>query len=303
MGRERWFYAKDFRRMGPLPNKRLLVEALLGLPDPRGCLIWTHGLPAWTPAREVPEIDRQLAPFVKADVPAVDPDPASSGISAVARPPADVEAVRSPPRAQPPNLALYFGALGAVLALVLAGWFFLRRQREPAAAPSGAAQAAAADPTSAGRPAGGTGPSGPAGSAPAASGTGGFAGWSDREGDLPTPELRSLRGVGAWSGDRLTVTIYNGSTWRITEILVRTSVLSGDEFKDAENAQWLRPAGQPPIDPGMEAALDKVAPDRRKRIKAGVNPSDTGPFEAEVGPKPDGYRWRIEAARGYPPLP
>ena len=114
---------------------------------------------------------------------------------------------------------------------------------------------------------------------------------------LPPPRLR---GVGAWSGDRLTVTIYNGSTWRVTEILVRTSVLSGDEFKDAEKAQWLRPAGAPPMDPGTAAALDKVAPDRRK---PGVNPSDTGPFEAEVGPKPEGYRWRIEAARGYPPLP
>ena len=35
--------------------------------------------------------------------------------------------------------------------------------------------------------------------------------------------------------------------------------------------------------------------------KPGVNPLDTGPFEATVGAQPEAYRWRIEGARGYPP--
>ena len=43
---------------------------------------------------------------------------------------------------------------------------------------------------------------------------------------------------------------------------------------------------------------EKVAPDRRK---PGVNPLDTGPLAAEVGPRPEAYRWAIEGARGYPP--
>jgi len=106
--------------------------------------------------------------------------------------------------------------------------------------------------------------------------------------------------VGAWSGERLTITLYNGSTWRITEILVRTSRLTGDEFVDADTPHRLLPVGAAPLDAGTAELLKKVAPDRRK---AGVSPLDTGPFEASVGPQPPAYRWRIEGARGYPPRP
>jgi len=82
MARERWFYAREMRRVGPLPKHRL-VESLLALPDAGDCLIWRPGLPAWTPSRDVPEIDRQLAPFVKAEtVPA--PEPALAALSQVA---------------------------------------------------------------------------------------------------------------------------------------------------------------------------------------------------------------------------
>jgi hypothetical protein len=104
--------------------------------------------------------------------------------------------------------------------------------------------------------------------------------------------------VGGWIGERLTITLYNGSTWRITEILVRTSRLRGDEFVDAETPHRLLPVGGPSFDAGTAELLRKVAPDRKK---PGVNPLDTGPFEAIVGPQPGAYRWRIEAARGYPP--
>jgi hypothetical protein len=125
-----------------------------------------------------------------------------------------------------------------------------------------------------------------------------LAGWSDQEVDLPPAELRRLKGVGAWSGSKLTVTLYNGSAWRITEILVRTSRLRGDEFVDAETPHRLLPSGGAATDAGMAELLKKVAPERKK---PGVNPLDTGPFEATVGAQPEAYRWRIEGARGYPP--
>jgi hypothetical protein len=115
---------------------------------------------------------------------------------------------------------------------------------------------------------------------------------------VPAAELRRLRGVGAWSGNKLTITLYNGSTFRVTEILVRTSLLRGDEFADAETPLRLLPAGEAGVDAGTAELLNKVAPDRKK---SGVNPLDTGPFEATAGPQPPAYRWRIEGARGYPP--
>ncbi len=301
MPRERWFYVKDVRRMGPLP-KRQLVESLLALPDPRDCLIWRHGLPAWTPAHEVPEIDRQLAPFVKA-APAPAPSlgvGAESAAERTLRAPARRLVPPSPEaaRALQPNIALYLGGLAAVLVLVVAGWLFWPRANGMSnggmgAAPDGSAvkggEAPAASPGALETPSTGKGAGARAPS---------FAGWSDQEAELPSLELRRLRGVGGWSGDKLTITIYNGSTWRVTQILVRTSRLKGEEFEDSETPHWLLPVGGAPVDAGVAELLKKVAPDRKK---AGVNPLDAGPFEATVGPQPVAYRWKIEGARGYSP--
>lgn len=289
MARERWFYAKDMRRMGPLP-RRQLVESLLALPDPRACLIWRHGLPAWTLARHVPEIDSQLAPFAK-----VEPPPAV----VVAAPAADATATaegRAARRTQQPNIALYFGGLAALLALVVVGWLVWPHSKEEKAAASGPGNTRTTLSTTPGvspRP----GEPAPAENAPGGT-TPAFAGWSAEEEELPPAELRLLRGVGAWSADKLTVTVYNGSTWRITEILVRTSRLRGEEFIDGETPQRLLPVGGAPVDAGTAELLKKVAPNRSK---PGVNPLDTGPFEATVGAQPEAYRWRIEGARGYPP--
>jgi hypothetical protein len=321
MPRERWFYAKEMRRMGPLA-KRQLVESLLGLPDPRGCLIWRHGLPAWTAAREVPEIDRQLAPFAKKESPPV-PEPAPApapSLGAVGAQPAAERTIRAPARSaahpardverpQQPNIALYFGGLAVLLVMVVMGWLLWPRSNDggPEPAPSAGeakpGRARLASPRGGGAPSEGPFPSSPgAGGAASSEGPGaetpGFAGWSDQEADLPPAELRRLRGVGGWSGNRLTITLYNGSTWRITEILVRTSRLKGDEFVDGEAPHRLLPVGGVPVDAGTAELLKKVAPDRKK---PGVNPLDTGSLEATVGSQPEAYRWRIEGARGYPP--
>lgn len=308
MPRERWFYAKEMRRMGPFP-KRQLVESLLGLPDPGGCLIWRHGLPAWTPAREVPEINRQLAPFVKAEPPPA-PEPASApapfrgtgGIEAATERTTGVPARtgarpgRKAERPPQPSIALYFGGLAALLVVVVVSWLLWPRSNDnevPPPAPRAAPARPAGTPLAS--PGAGAAPFNERGSSPRAPT---FSGWSDQEADLSTAELRRLRGVGAWSGNRLTITVYNGSTWRITEILVRTSQLRGDEFVDGEAPHRLLPVGGAPVDAGTAELLKKVAPDRKK---PGVNPLDTGPFEATVGPQPEAYRWRIEGARGYPP--
>jgi hypothetical protein len=114
---------------------------------------------------------------------------------------------------------------------------------------------------------------------------------------VPATELRRLRGVGAWAGDKLTITLYNGSSWRVTEILVRTSRLRGDEFVDGETPLRMLPVGGAPVDAATAELLEKVAPNRKK---PGVNPLDTGMFAVTVGPQPQAYRWKIEGARGYP---
>jgi len=309
MARERWFYAREMRRVGPLPKHRL-VESLLALPDARACLIWRPGLPAWTPSRDVPEIDRQLAPFVKAaTVPAPGPGlAAATSLGVVGAEPAPAPGIPAPTRTsarQPargverppaPNVALYLGGLAALLAVVVVGWLLWPRSSENQGLeprPGGGAAKSGGPPFAS--PAAGGGPASEKG--PGAR-TPGFAGWSDEEADLPLAELRRLRGVGGWTGDRLTITLYNGSTWRVTEILVRTSRLRGDQFVDGATPHRLLPAAGAPMDAATAELLKKVVPDRKK---PGVNPLDTGPFEATVEPQPEAYRWRIEAARGYPP--
>ena len=285
MARERWFFAKDNRRMGPFP-RRQLVESLLALPSPRTSLVWRHGLPAWTPAADVPEIERLLAPFAptKESEPARDPiSPAGAGVDASGR----LEArpagrpggrPRTPAKPRPGPGPLVYGGIGlAVVVVALLAWLLwpARPGKESQNYPLGAGA-----PT----------PFPPPDSAPDSTGAGGagFAGWADQEADLPPSEMKRLRGVAGWSGDTLTITVYNGSSWRVTEILARTSRLKNQSI-DAETPKRLLPAGE---------LLKGVAPDR---TTAGVNPLDTGPFAGVVGAAPAAYSWSIEGARGYPP--
>jgi hypothetical protein len=270
MARERWFFAKDNRRMGPFP-RRQLVESLLALSDPRTSLVWRHGLPAWTPAAEVPEIERLLAPFA----PTKETEPARDPIAPAGRPGARPKAPAKPRHGPSP---LVYGGIGLAVAVVaLLAWLLwpARPGKESQNSPLGAGA-----PT----------PFPPPESAldSTAAGGAGFAGWADQEADLPPSELKRLRGVASRSGDTLTITVYNGSSWRVTEILARTSRPKNQSI-DAETPKRLLPAGE---------LLKGAAPDR---AKAGVNPLDTGPFAGVVGAASAAYDWSIEGARGYPP--
>ena len=284
MARERWFYAQNNQRKGPM-RRLQLVQALVTLPEPRSYLVWRRGLPAWTKAGEVPELSAELPSLVPepaAKEPsrpsestyAAAPGGAGTGSevaeghgTAVLQPTSRITAVyplrrveRRRPRVKKP---LIYAAGAALLAIsALGAWAFWSR---------GGRGQAAVDPASA----------------------------AAREADLPESELSKLRGVAGWAGNKLTVTLYNGSPWRVTELLVRTSRLQGDRFVDAPSAHRFLPV-QERVDAGVAEILKKVAPDQRK---PGVNPMDAGAFEAIVGPQPEAYRWTIEGAKGYPPQP
>jgi GYF domain 2 len=341
MARERWFLAPTHKRQGPVPLAQL-VEALLRLPDARACLVWRHGLPAWTAAGEVAEVDRHLAPFVAARKPAAPQvERAAEAASGVGR----NEVVRPrpagrAPAAVPPSPLVYLGAGAGAIVLAVLVWVFWPKSPAPKAAMTGAAPGIITlkegSSSGAGAPSGSV-PSGaapvtapPSGSAappsttggastmpprkatgaPAGSGApattpgaaggaaqGGFAGWSDQEGQLPASELAKLRGVAGWSESSLELTVYNGSTWRITQLFVLPSRLKDDNFVDDDKPLGLLPAGAQ-VDQGVDKLLSKVAPDRRK---PGVNPLDTGKFVAEAGSRPEAFRAPIVGALGYPP--
>ncbi len=116
---------------------------------------------------------------------------------------------------------------------------------------------------------------------------------------MPSHELRSLRGVAAWAGESLQLTVYNGTAWRVTELHVRIGRFTGEEFvEDARSLTLVRREER--VNAGVADLLDRVVPDRKR---PGLNPLDTGVFEATAGPRPEGFRWEIEGARGYPPRP
>lgn len=302
MARERWFFASSHKRQGPMPLAQL-VEGLLRLPDPRSSLVWKHGLPAWTPAGDVADVDRHLAPFVAARKPA--PKAVDRAAEAALERQREEEAERLRPRptaraksAAGPSPLMYAGGGVGVLVLGLLVWLFWPKAPPPR--PKSAAGGTSpglitlkeGDPT--GTPGPGSATGGGSGPAP---GQAGFAGWSDEEARLPNAELARLKGVAGWAEKSLEMTVYNGSAWRITELLVKPRRLVKENFVEDERPLTLLPVGAQ-VEQGVDQLMNRVAPDRRR---AGVNPLDTGKFVGMAGDRPEAFGASIVGARGYPP--
>lgn len=283
MARERWFWAQGRQRRGPvlLPE---LVECALRQPDPRAVLVWRKGLAEWTRAADVPEVERRIASLVTR----------REAEQTAARPSAAIPSPAPPaPGAKPAgsNALVYGGIAAGIGVLGLLGWLLWPRpvptgvplggtspENAPAVVVPGGAPAAA--------------PASPASPAPPAAAT-----VAVHESELPRSELRKLRGVAAWSGETLRLTVYNGTAWRVTELHVRLARFDGQDLvEDPGPLRLLPPGGQ--VDADVADLLRQVAPDRRK---AGINTLDTGPFEGVAGPRPENFRWEIESARGYAP--
>jgi hypothetical protein len=305
MARERWFFAQGTQRRGPVPFQSL-VETVLAQPDPRAVLVWRKGFADWTRAEDVPEVERRLTPVLaqKAAEDAARRAPAAAPVEAAPRPIRVEEAT-------PGSAALVYGGIAAGVAVLglLAWLFWPRAQPQPTTLPLGGttpdnapavvipapSQAPVAahspppppPPTLAPLPTPTPTPA-PTAEAPAQ---------ADRESGLPARDLRRLRGVASWAGEVLKLTVYNGTAWRVTEISVKISRFKDDDFVEDERPLVLLPPGAA-VDAGVADLLSRVAPDRKR---AGVNPSDTGPFEGKAGQQPENFRWEIESARGYPP--
>jgi len=298
VARERWFWAQVRQRRGPCALGEL-ADRVLGQPDPGSVLVWRRGLAGWTRAEDVPELQARLR---------------TAGAAAARRPsgPPTAAAEPAPAPAVAPagsNLAVYGGLAAGIAVLALVAWIFWPRERPPAAVPPGRAPAetppAAVIPTGVAPTVAPTAvPPPPTASAPAAAAAGqatgpgpATGGVATQETTLPAAELRKLRGVAAWSGDRLRLTVYNGTAWRVTQIDVRLSRFDGEELVDDARPLRLAPPG-PAVEEGVADLMSKVAPDRRK---PGVNALDTGNFEGRAGARPENFRWKIESARGYAP--
>ncbi len=283
--RDRWFLGEGLKRTGPVHFEQL-IQLLLDEADPRAPLVWHRGFGSWTRAEDIPQVERRLTPLLaRAATQAI------SGAGSSALIPAQTAAVDG---GKPGSPTLVYGSLAAgVIAMALVGWLLWPR---PQPAPLPIVILPAPTPTPVSVPSPQVSPAATPSRPPAgpARPTSAFEG---READLPPAEVRKLRGVAAWSGDTLGLTVENPTGWRVTELRVRVSRLVADDLVvDAGPLVLLPPAA--PVAPGVADLLDRVAPDRKR---PGLNPLDTGSFEAKAGPPPEGFRWEIESARGYPP--
>jgi hypothetical protein len=298
MPRERWFFAQGSQRKGPVPFSQL-VESMLDQPDPRSVRVWRKGFADWTRAEDVPEVESRLAPFL-----------ARRAAEEAARRPVTIPVEPPPParveEVKPGSPALVYGGIAAGVAVMgLLAWLFWPRPAPPGPpvpVPLGGtttenapAVVIPATPRPTVAPLATPPPvASPATTRPTVPATAGLA---YRESELPKADLRKLRGVAAWSGDTLKLTVYNGTAWRVTELYVRVGRFQDDDFvEDERPLQLVPPTGQ--VDAGVADLLSRVAPDRKK---PGLNPADTGPFEAKAGQPPENFRWEIESARGYAP--
>jgi hypothetical protein len=120
--------------------------------------------------------------------------------------------------------------------------------------------------------------------------------------ELPPGEMLKLSGPATIEGDALTVSIFNGTAWHVSELAVALTVVK----KDAPPAASLA-YGPTEIDvlPGSEVRPEK-RPDTTViyRMRAAASPSAmtvfSAPLNLDLVPG-DEWHWSIVQARGYPP--
>jgi len=298
MARERWFYAQGGQRRGPVAFNQL-VESVLSQPDSRAVIVWRKGFAEWTRAQDVPEVERRLAPFLARR------DAEEAAKRASIAPPVEVAPAPSPQaireQAAGSPLLVYGGIAAGVVVLALLGYVFWPREQPAAPLPLGGtttenAPAVVIRPGPTAAPVATAAPAPPVtqAQAPVIPAPGGVA---DRESDLPPADVRKLKGVAAWSGEKLQLTVYNSTAWRVTELYVRVGRFNGEDLVEDPRPIVMVPPGAA-VAEGVADLLSRVAPERKR---PGLNPLDTGIFEGNAGPRPESFRFDIESARGYAP--
>lgn len=110
-----WYYAQNGKQFGPIPGEQLRSMLSTGALRPSD-LVWSDGLPAWTPAGQTPALMSAPAPKAPAPAPVYVPPPAHPPTPAYAPPaPAWAQPQPQPWGASQPNApAVAYGHPGEV---------------------------------------------------------------------------------------------------------------------------------------------------------------------------------------------
>jgi hypothetical protein len=133
--------------------------------------------------------------------------------------------------------------------------------------------------------------------------------------DLPPTEMAKIEGKAVLEGDALTVPVFNGTQWHLSELAIAFTVVKkarrGVVPWNQEVASSASADGTPPLAREIGAdAFQQVRPEKRPdvaviyRMRAAALPWSNAVFSAplklELDPTEE-WHWAIVQARGYPP--
>jgi hypothetical protein len=127
--------------------------------------------------------------------------------------------------------------------------------------------------------------------------------------DLPASELPKLTGPASIEGDALTVSIFNGTGWHVSELDVALTVIT----KNAPNATLPSATDSDPLPLSqvrpLDPVLNEVRPEKKAdmtviyHMRAAASPFSSTVFSAplNLGIAPgEEWHWAIVQAKGYP---
>jgi len=126
--------------------------------------------------------------------------------------------------------------------------------------------------------------------------------------DLPQRDVVKLEGPATIEGDALTVSVFNGTDWHVSEVAVAMTIV-----KKKEPAGWplsLGSANPAPTSAGVLGQDSEVRPEKKPdvtviyRMRAAAPPFATTVFSAPLNlelASGDEWHWAIVQAKGYPP--
>jgi hypothetical protein len=126
--------------------------------------------------------------------------------------------------------------------------------------------------------------------------------------DLPADDMTKLAGPATIEGDALTVSVFNGTDWHVSEVDVALTVvrknLSGDASASGDGS------GLSPVGVGNQLQGSDVRPEKKPdttviyRMRAAALPwartTFSAPLNLDLAPG-DEWHWALVQAKGYPP--
>jgi len=130
--------------------------------------------------------------------------------------------------------------------------------------------------------------------------------------DLPASEISKLQGQATIEGDALTVPVFNGTDWHVSELAVALTVIRKSEPVDLSGLMSSDPQGggalkrQSPESDALQQVRAEKRPDVTViyRMRTAAPPWERAVFSAplnlDIAPGEE-WHWAIVQAKGYPP--